>query len=118
MKFLLILLFAVPAFAQSEKIYVVTDTVRQVVNKELKTLAASDPKDAGIFVEYAIVFRETSDAVVGGLVVGSYEQGTMTAYRERDGKRVVVWTGTDVGSPWAVPKKLAKRLKSALKKDS
>lgn len=122
MKFLLILLFVFPAFGQDlseirgKKIYVVTDVVRSVVEKELPKMTVSDPKDAQVFVEYKTIERWFSDAVVGGLVIGSYEYGEMTVYVQRDSGRVPVWTEKLGGSPAWVPKKLAKNFRSALKK--
>ena len=115
MKFLLILLLAFPVVGQP-KIYVVTDAVRSTVAKEVRLV--EDAKDAEIFLEYTTLFRERSDAVVAGLLIGTFEGGELTAYRMRDKEKVVIWTEKGYGTPYGVPRKLASQFRSFLKKSS
>jgi len=132
MKFLLMmLLFAVPAFGQSDlpvfgnlseikgkaPFYFVADDsrVREVLAQELKLSPTPDPKDAEVFVEYKVLAREETNSIWGQL-----ETGELRVYYYRDKKQIVVWSESlkDVAVPKGTPRKLAKKLKSALKKSS
>lgn len=127
MKFLLILLCAVPVFAQppilgdiseirgKSKFYVVSDDtqIRRVIEKEIGRTSIRNPKDAEVFVEYKALMREPSNTIFGEL-----ERGELRVYYYRDKEQIVVWSESlkDVADPKGTPRKLAKKLRSALKK--
>ena len=131
MKFLLILLFAIPVFAQPPTYgelseiegktvyYLVADDsrVRAVIEKEIGSLLkpARDPEKAELFVEYKVLAREETNSIWGQL-----ETGELRVYYYRDKKQIVVWSESmkDTAVPKGTPRKLAKKLRSALKKSS
>jgi hypothetical protein len=118
MKFLLILLFALPVFSQSDLQSVTTYRVEgdaEVKAVIAKTLAPHWKLDesSSVVVEY----KPLSQQSVG---FANMERGQLTVYVERDGKRVELWAHVATGGAYKADtaKKLAKKLRSALKKSS
>jgi len=127
MKFLLILLFALPALGQDlpkfgelseikgkTVYYVVADNsqVRETIAKEIGVVPVRDPEKAEVFVEYKALSHHPSNTIFGEM-----ETGELRVYYYQDKKQIVVWSdsATDVAVPKGTPRKLARKLRSALR---
>lgn len=131
LKLLFICLFAFPAFAQTDlpifgklseiegksTFYVVAEDAadrRQIENVLSERLVkVIDPAKADLFVEYKSISRTTK-------FFGGTERGAMTLYYVRGDKRVIVWSDAVTGGAYKsdAARRLARKLRSALKKNS
>lgn len=130
MKFLLLLLFVIPVFAQTElpdrgditdlrgktKVYVVADSIHRkgieaVLSKSFSLV--NKPADAEIILEYKILSSEPIGTL--GMTI---EDGQLDAYYYKNGRKTVAWSdGVGAsGIHWNAGEKLAKRFIKEFKK--
>lgn len=128
MKFLLILLFAVSAYAQLpdrgsladikglSKVYIIADpdSLKRIEKHTAKIFkSVNSPDDAEFFIEYKTLERER----VTSLQIPT-ETGQMDVYINRKDKKVIAWSMVEYGGGWSgdTPGALVKQLVKAFTK--